>query len=93
MKTTIQFQLNGQPTTLEADDESMLLWVLRTQLGLTGTKYGCGAGVCGACTVTVDGNAVRSCRTPRPECKRKSGRHHRGVGTWKQFAPAAASLY
>jgi len=42
----------------------MLLWVLRTELGLTGTKYGCGEGFCGACTVTVEGKAVRSCRTP-----------------------------
>ena len=64
MKTSIQFQLNGQPATLDADDDRMLLWVLRTELGLTGAKYGCGEGLCGACTVSVDGKAVRSCRTP-----------------------------
>ena len=64
MKTSIPFDLNGRPVTLEADDERMLLWALRTEFGLTGTKYGCGAGLCGACTVTVAGKAVRSCRTP-----------------------------
>jgi aerobic-type carbon monoxide dehydrogenase small subunit (CoxS/CutS family) len=64
VKTSIQFQLNGQAATLDTDDERMLLWVLRTELGLTGAKYGCGEGLCGACTVTVDGKAVRSCRTP-----------------------------
>jgi aerobic-type carbon monoxide dehydrogenase small subunit (CoxS/CutS family) len=64
MRTSIQFQLNGQSATLDADDDRMLLWVLRTELGLTGTKYGCGEGLCGACTVTVEGKAVRSCRTP-----------------------------
>lgn len=64
MRTSIPFQLNGQPVTLDTDDERMLLWVLRTELGLTGTKYGCGEGLCGACTVTLDGKAVRSCRTP-----------------------------
>jgi aerobic-type carbon monoxide dehydrogenase small subunit (CoxS/CutS family) len=64
MKKTIRFRLNGRPTTLETDDDRSLLWVLRTDLGLTGTKYGCGAGLCGACTVSVDGRATRSCRTP-----------------------------
>ena len=64
MKTSIRFQLNGQPVTLDTDDDRMLLWVLRTELGLTGAKYGCGEGLCGACTVSVDGKAVRSCRTP-----------------------------
>lgn len=64
MKSLIQFRLNGQSATLDADDDRMLLWVLRTDLGLTGTKYGCGEGLCGACTVTVGGKAVRSCRTP-----------------------------
>jgi aerobic-type carbon monoxide dehydrogenase small subunit (CoxS/CutS family) len=64
MKTSIQFQLNGQPATLDTDDDRKLLWVLRTDFGLTGTKYGCGEGLCGACTVTLDGKAVRSCRTP-----------------------------
>ena len=58
------FMLNGKPVTLAADPESLLLWTLRDEIGLTGTKYGCGAGLCGACTVHVDGRAVRSCTTP-----------------------------
>ncbi len=64
MKASIKFQLNGKPAALDTEDDRMLLWVLRTDLGLTGTKYGCGEGICGACTVTVGGKAVRSCRTP-----------------------------
>jgi len=58
------FTLNGKPVNLAADPQSLLLWTLRDEVGLTGTKYGCGAGLCGACTVHVDGRAVRSCTTP-----------------------------
>jgi isoquinoline 1-oxidoreductase alpha subunit len=58
------FTLNGKPVKLAADPKSLLLWTLRDEIGLTGTKYGCGAGLCGACTVHVDGRAVRSCTTP-----------------------------
>ncbi|MGA2531712.1 MAG: (2Fe-2S)-binding protein [Candidatus Aminicenantales bacterium] len=64
MNRTIGFNLNGKAVSLTADPERMLLWVLRTDLGLTGTKFGCGEGFCGACTVVVDGQAVRSCQTP-----------------------------
>lgn len=64
MQRTISFTLNGKPTRVVADDERMLLWVLRYDLGLTGTKYGCGEGLCGACTVIVDTQAVRPCATP-----------------------------
>ena len=64
MAKSIQFRLNGRPTTLSTDGGRTLLWVLRTDLALTGAKYGCGAGFCGACTVAVDGKAVRSCITP-----------------------------
>jgi len=64
MTKTIRFRLNGKPTTLETDSERTLLWVLRGDLGLTGTKYGCGEGLCGACTVVVNGEAVRSCSVP-----------------------------
>jgi len=60
----VSFKLNDNPISLTVDSERMLLWVLRTDLGLTGTKYGCGAGLCGACTVIVDNRAVRSCRLP-----------------------------
>ena len=67
MKTSIRFRLNDRPTALDTDDERMLLWVLRTDLELTGTKYGCGTGHCGACTVIVGGKAVRSCQTPLRE--------------------------
>jgi len=61
MEKVVQFTLNGKPVKLNVDGDRMLLWVLRTDLGLTGTKYGCGEGICGACTVLVDNEAVRSC--------------------------------
>jgi carbon-monoxide dehydrogenase small subunit len=64
MEKTIRFVLNGKKTELLIDPTSTLLWVLRNQLGLTGTKYGCGMGFCGACTVLIDNEAVRSCTLP-----------------------------
>src|SRR5512144_2503042 len=63
MERSLSFTLNGRPVELATDDERLLLWVLRYDLGLTGTKYGCGEGLCGACTVLVAGRAVRSCTT------------------------------
>lgn len=64
MVKTISFTLNGKPMRLTIDGERKLLWVLRTDLGLTGTKYGCGENHCGACTVVVGGEVVRSCHYP-----------------------------
>jgi isoquinoline 1-oxidoreductase subunit alpha len=60
----IKLRINGQEKQFEGDGEMPLLWYLRDQLGLTGTKYACGIAVCGACTVHLDGEAVRSCQTP-----------------------------
>jgi aerobic-type carbon monoxide dehydrogenase small subunit (CoxS/CutS family) len=60
---TVSFTLNGKPIQVSADDNRMLLWVLRDDLGLTGTKFGCGQALCGACTVLVNDEAVRSCAT------------------------------
>jgi nicotinate dehydrogenase subunit A len=71
MPRTIRFRLNGRPATLDTDDSRTLLWVLRTDLDLTGTKYGCGVGACGACTVIVEGKAVRSCQTSLKEVEGK----------------------
>lgn len=71
MEQTIQFRLNGRSTRLTADGERMLLWVLRTELGLTGTKYGCGQNLCGACTVLVNNEAVRSCQFPLKDVQGK----------------------
>jgi len=59
-----RFTLNGKPTTVDVDPSTPLLWVLREQVGLTGTKYGCGVAQCGACTVHIDGTATRSCVMP-----------------------------
>lgn len=62
--TAINFELNLEPITVDTDPDMPLLWVLRDQLGLTGTKYGCGRGLFGCCTVHIDGEAVRSCIVP-----------------------------
>ena len=59
-----KLKINGELVEIDVDDSTPLLWVLREQLGLTGTKYSCGIGICGACTVHIDGEAVRSCMLP-----------------------------
>ena len=64
MAQKLEFRVNGRPVSLDLDRERPLLGVLRGPLALTGTKYGCGEGVCGACVVLLDGRAVRSCVTP-----------------------------
>jgi aerobic-type carbon monoxide dehydrogenase small subunit (CoxS/CutS family) len=71
MIEAIQFKLNGKTVRLGVDGERMLLWVLRTELGLTGPKYGCGQEQCGACTVLVNGEAILSCQTPVKDVKGK----------------------
>lgn len=60
----IQFQLNGRPVQADVEPDMPLLWVLRDELGHTGTKFGCGVGACGACTVHLQGTAIRSCVMP-----------------------------
>jgi len=72
MEETIRFTLNGKETELVTDPNQTLLWVLRNQLGLTGTKYGCGIGFCGACTVLIDMEPVRSCMLPVSDVEGKS---------------------
>ena len=59
-----KFDLNGRTVSVRSPDDAALLWVIRDELGLMGTKFGCGIGMCGACTVHVDGRATRSCITP-----------------------------
>jgi aerobic-type carbon monoxide dehydrogenase small subunit (CoxS/CutS family) len=72
MIETIHFTLNGKPVKTEVDSDRMLLWVLRTNFQLTGTKYGCGESFCGACTVLVNNEAVRSCGTAVKDIKNKN---------------------
>ncbi|MCK7462031.1 MAG: (2Fe-2S)-binding protein [Sphingobacterium sp.] len=72
MDKTIRFTLNGKEVAVEASPERMLLWVLRTDLDHTGTKYGCGEGYCGACTVLVDGKPTYSCQFPLAKAEGRS---------------------
>ena len=60
----INFHVNGRPVSVDVEDDTPLLWVIRDVIGLTGTKFGCGIGMCGACTVHVGGRPTRSCITP-----------------------------
>ncbi len=71
MKEVIQFKLNGKPVRLNTESDRMLLWAIRSDLSLTGAKYGCGEGFCGACTVLVNEEAVRSCQSPLKNVKGK----------------------
>jgi isoquinoline 1-oxidoreductase alpha subunit len=84
-KTT--FTVNGQEQTVDVDSSAMLLWVLRDDLELTGTKFGCGMSECGACTVHVDGAPVRSCITPLSSVAGKN------VTTIEGLAPAEGELH
>ncbi len=72
MEETIRFKLNNKETELVTDPNQLLLWVLRNRFGFTGTKFGCGIGFCGACTVLIDNEAVRSCMLPVSEVAGKS---------------------
>lgn len=72
MEENIHFNLNGKEVNIKLDSDRLLLWVLRTDFGLTGTKYGCGESYCGACTVLINGEAVRSCQTTMKEVQDKS---------------------
>ncbi len=60
----VEFEINGKTVRVDADPDTPLLWAIRDEIGLTGTKFGCGIGMCGACTVHVGGKATRSCITP-----------------------------
>lgn len=75
-----KFELNGQQTTLDLPDDMPLLWALRDALNLTGTKFGCGMALCGACTVHLDGDAIRSCVTPLAVVNGKRVTTIEGVG-------------
>ena len=61
---SVKFNLNGKPVNSQVEADTPLLWVIRDEAGLTGTKFGCGMALCGACTVLLDGVAIRSCQTP-----------------------------
>src|ERR1035437_6630115 len=92
MERIISFTLNGKPASVKVEDERTLLWVLRSDLGLTGTKFGCGEGLCGACTVIVDKQAVRSCSVPVKEVAGKQVITIEGLGQSGLHAIQAASV-
>ncbi len=83
----MQLKINGKPTQIFADPAMPLLWVLRDELNLTGTKFGCGVAACGACTVRVNGAAVRSCVTPVSNVAGKDIQTIEGLGTPAQPHP------
>ena len=92
MERTVSFRLNGRAARVTADDERMLLWVLRSDFALTGSKFGCGEGLCGACTVVVNGQAVRSCVTPLKDVAGKQVLTIEGLGGERLHAIQQAFL-
>ncbi|MBO6849779.1 MAG: (2Fe-2S)-binding protein [Marinobacter sp.] len=83
----LSLTVNGEQRTLEVDQDTPLLWVIRDELGLKGTKFGCGAGLCGACTVHLDGQPVRSCSTPVEMAEGKAVTTIEGLGTEAKLHP------
>ena len=79
----IKLTVNGKPVSLDAEPDEPLLWALREDLQLTGTKFGCGMALCGACTVHLDGQAVRSCQTPLSAAAGKKVTTIEGIGASK----------
>ena len=92
MKETIKFTLNGKPTTLNVEGDRTLLWVLRTDLELTGTKYGCGKALCGACTVVIGKEAVRSCMIPIREVQGKEVTTIEGLAKGDKLHPLQSAF-
>ena len=87
MNELIKFTLNGKPEEITIDPSLTLLWVLRDQFGLTGTKYGCGIGYCGACTVILNNEPVRSCMLPVSDAANSRIITIEGLGTLKNLSP------
>jgi aerobic-type carbon monoxide dehydrogenase small subunit (CoxS/CutS family) len=87
MEQTIRFKLNGRPASIATDGDRPLLWVLRTDLGLTGTKFGCGRNQCGACTVIINKEAIRSCQYPAKNVAGKNVMTIEGLATNGQLHP------
>ena len=92
MASTIQLQLNGAPREVAANPRRSLLSVLRDDLQLTGCKYGCGEGECGACTVLIDGQATRSCITSLAECANKKVTTIEGLATGEKLHPVQTAF-
>jgi len=92
MKDVIRFTLNGNAIELEVEADRVLLWVLRSDLGLTGTKYGCGEGLCGSCTVIVNGAAERSCRLPVRDVMGKDVLTIEGLASGDELHPLQAAF-
>jgi aerobic-type carbon monoxide dehydrogenase small subunit (CoxS/CutS family) len=87
----IAFTLNGAPQQVDAPPEMPLLWVIRDMLGMTGTKFGCGAALCGACTIHLDGTAVRSCVLPVGEVAGKAVTTIEGLATPQGLHPCQSA--
>ncbi|MEE4161111.1 MAG: (2Fe-2S)-binding protein [Woeseiaceae bacterium] len=82
----LELEVNGQRVTVDVPDDKPLLWVLREDVGLTGTKFGCGIAQCGACTVHIDGSPARACVTPVSRVAGKSVTTVEGVGSREAMA-------
>ena len=87
----VTFTLNGKSQTVDVSPQMPLLWVLRDTLGMTGTKFGCGMALCGACTVHINGQPIRSCVTPI-STRRRQERHHHRRSLVRQQPSGAAGL-